>query len=266
MNLNFADGRVRLMGILNVTPDSFSDGGENFAPGDAIASARRMIADGADIIDIGAESTRPYGGAAPVDVKTEIARLAPVLPKVIEFGVPVSIDTMKAEVAEYALDQGAMIINDVWGLQRDPGMAKLAARLNVPIIAMHNRKEAQDGIDIMTDMHAFFARTFEIAQAAGLAREKLILDPGIGFGKTFEQNLIVLKNMDQLKRYGLPVLVGASRKVFIGKISGAEPQQRGPGTIAAHFEAVKRGATILRVHNVAEMRQALSVVEAINNA
>ncbi len=263
---DFNDNQVRLMGILNITPDSFSDGGENLSPENAIVTAMRMKAEGAALLDIGAESTRPYDNAVLVDAVTERARLAPVLKEIVALGLPVSIDTMKAEIAEFALKAGAKIINDVWGLQRDAQMAPLAAAYRAHVIVVHNRDNADDAVDIMADMHDFFQRSFIIALAAGLPREKLILDPGIGFGKTLRQNLIVLKNMEELKRYRLPVLVGASRKRFIGEISGTEPRERGPGTIAANFEAVRRGAAILRVHEVAQMAQALKVSEAIVDA
>jgi dihydropteroate synthase len=251
------------MGVLNITPDSFSDAGKNFHAGDAFASAGRMKADGAALLDIGAESTRP--GHTPVDETEEIERLRPVIRKISALGLPVSIDTTKSKVAAFALNEGASLINDIWGLQGDPEMALLAGARAVPVIIMHNRKDADASIDIMADMHAFFQRSFIIATAAGIVREKLILDPGIGFGKTFEQNLIALKNLGELKRYHLTILVGASRKSFIGKIISSTPEQRLPGTIAAHLEAVKRGATILRVHDVAEMMQALKVSDAIEH-
>lgn len=264
MSMSFADGRVRLMGILNVTPDSFSDGGLHLNEADAVRAAARMKQEGADVIDIGAESTRP--GHIPVSAAEEIARLKSVVKKVVALGSPLSIDTTKAEVAAFALDSGAAIINDIWGLQGDPEMACLAAARNVPVIVMHNRTEANAAIDIMADMDAFFARSFAIAASAGLARDNIILDPGIGFGKTFEQNLVVLKNLESLGKHQLPVLVGASRKSFMGRIVKSEPQQRLPGTLATHLFAARNGATILRVHDVWETLQALRVQEAIAHA
>src|ERR1700759_4320861 len=171
-----------VMGVLNVTPDSFSDGGKFLAPGLALAQAKRLIADGADIIDIGAESTRPYGGAQPVSAEMELRRLQPVLAEVVGLGLPVSIDSMKAEVVAWALDQGAAIANDVWGLQRDGEMAAAIAARNAPVIAMHNRDRADPSIDIMRDIAAFFDRSLEIAAREGIARENIVLDPGIGFG------------------------------------------------------------------------------------
>jgi dihydropteroate synthase len=254
-----------VMGVLNVTPDSFSDGGKFLAPGQALAQAKRLIADGADIIDIGAESTRPYGGAQPVSAEMELRRLQPVLAEVVGLGVPVSIDSMKAEVVAWALDQGAAIANDVWGLQRDPGMAAVIAARNAPVIAMHNRDRADPSIDVMQDIAAFFERSLEIAARAGLARENIVLDPGIGFGKTQEQSLITLARLDELKSFGLPLLVGASRKVFIASVSPSEPQQRLGGSIAAHLSATRRGATIIRTHDVAETVQALRVLAAIED-
>jgi dihydropteroate synthase len=259
-------GRPIVMGILNVTPDSFSDGGRFLDPDTAIAHARRMVAEGADIIDIGAESTRPYGSAAPVSPSEEMRRLDPVLAAVIDLGVPVSIDTMKAQVAAAALAAGASIVNDVWGLQRDPDMADVVARRAVPVIMMHNRETADPAIDIMADIAAFFDRSLAIAARAGIPRDRLVLDPGIGFGKTPEQSLTALARLDQLKAFGLPLLVGASRKRFIDKVSPAPPDSRLGGSLAAHLGAVASGARIIRVHDVAETVQAFRVVAAIRDA
>jgi len=252
-----------VMGVLNVTPDSFSDGGQFIAPERALAQARRMIAEGADIIDIGAESTRPYGGAQPVSAEMELRRLQPVLADISALGVPVSIDSMKSEVVAWALDGGAVIANDVWGLQRDERMAELLAARNAPIIVMHNRDRADPAIDIMADISAFFARSLDIAEKAGLPRENIVLDPGIGFGKTHEQSMIVLAHLNELSSFGLPLLVGASRKLFIASVSPSEPQQRLAGSIAAHVIAAKDGAQIIRTHDVAETVQALRVAAAI---
>src|SRR5215470_11518061 len=181
-------GRPVVMGVLNVTPDSFSDGGRFLDPAAAIDQARRMAAEGADILDIGGESTRPYGGAVAVPTEEEIARLAPVLPAVVALGLPVSIDTMKAEVAAWALAAGAAIVNDVWGLQRDGDLARVVADHAVPVIVMHNRAAADPSIDIIADICAFFSRSLDIAARAGIARQSIVLDPGIGFGKTPEQS------------------------------------------------------------------------------
>src|SRR6516165_8729778 len=173
--------RALIMGILNVTPDSFSDGGRFIDPTSALTHARRMVSLGADILDIGAESTRPYGGAVAVPMEEEIRRLTPILPAAAELGVPVSIDTMKSEVAAWALASGATIVNDVWGLQRDRAMAHVAAEHGTPVIIMHNREHADPALDIMAEISAFFARSLEIAVAAGLPRHNIVLDPGIGF-------------------------------------------------------------------------------------
>lgn len=251
-----------VMGILNVTPDSFSDGGQFIAPEQALAQARRLIAEGADIIDIGAESTRPYG-SQPVTAEAEMARLKPVLAEVVALGVPVSIDSMKSEVVAWALDQGAAIANDVWGLQRDAGMAPLVAARSVPVIVMHNREQADPAIDIMQDITAFFERSLEIAARAGIASDRIVLDPGIGFGKTQEQSMMALARLAELDVFRLPVLVGASRKRFISTIVASEPQQRIGGSIAAHLIAARNGARIIRAHDVAETVQALRVAAAI---
>jgi len=259
-------GRPLVMGILNVTPDSFSDGGQFLDPSVAIAHARDMAEQGADILDIGAESTRPYGGAQPVSASEELARLKPVLPEVIGLGLPVSIDTIKAEIAAWALDQGAAIVNDVWGLQRDPAMAPLVAERDVPVIVMHNRNAADETIDIVADVIAFFSRSLEIAARAGIAREKIVLDPGIGFGKTVEQSITCIARLAEFARFGLPLLVGASRKRFINSVTPALPGERLGGSIASHLEAVKNGAAIVRVHDVAETVQALRVAAAIEAA
>jgi dihydropteroate synthase len=259
-------GRPLLMGILNVTPDSFSDGGQFLDPQLAIARARRMVTEGADVLDIGAESTRPYGGAAPVAAEEEWRRLAPVLPAVVALGLPISIDTMKAAVAEKALAAGATIVNDVWGLQRDPDMARVVAAHAVPIVIMHNRDAADAGVDIMADIAAFFSRSLDIAGHAGIVRENIVLDPGIGFGKTPEQSIIAIARLAELKSFGLPLLVGASRKRFIDKISPAPPDQRLGGSIASHLTAVASGAAILRTHDVAETVQALKVAAALRAA
>ena len=253
------------MGVLNVTPDSFSDGGKFFDAAHALDQARRMIAQGADILDIGAESTRPYGGAVAVPLQEEIRRLEPVLPAAGELGAPVSIDTMKPEVAAWALAAGASIINDVWGLQRDPQMARVAAQCAAPVIVMHNRQSADPSLDIMAEIAAFFARSIEIAAAAGIARQNIVLDPGIGFGKTPEQSLTAIARLHELKSFGLPLLVGASRKRFIAKVSPAPPNERLGGSIAAHLFAVANGAAIIRTHDVAETVQALRVAAALRD-
>jgi dihydropteroate synthase len=253
-----------VMGILNVTPDSFSDGGKFIAPEHALTQARRMIAEGADIIDIGAESTRPYG-SQPVSADEELERLQPVLAEVIALGIPVSIDSMKSPVVGWALDQGAAIANDIWGLQRDPDMAGLVAERQAPVIIMHNRDEADAGIDIMKDITSFFARSLAIAAKAGISPDHIVLDPGIGFGKTQEQSITVLARLDELAVFNLPLLVGASRKRFIDTITPSAPDRRLGGSIAAHLIAANSGARIIRTHDVAETVQALRVTAAIGD-
>ena len=259
-------GRPIVMGVLNVTPDSFSDGGHFFDPERAIDHARRLVAEGADILDIGAESTRPYGGAVAVSADEEMRRLDPILPAVLGLGIPVSMDTMKATVAAWALDAGAAVANDVWGLQRDDDMALVVAARGVPVIVMHNREAVDPALDIMADIAAFFSRSLAIADHAGIAREHIVLDPGIGFGKTPEQSIIALARLAELKSFGLPLLVGASRKRFIDSVSPAPPDRRIGGSIASHLLAVASGAAIVRVHDVAETVQALKVAAAIERA
>jgi dihydropteroate synthase len=254
-----------VMGVLNLTPDSFSDGGQFTTPERALAQAQRMIAEGADIIDVGAESTRPYGGAQAVPAEEELKRLQPVFARIVSLGVPVSIDSMKSEVVAWALDAGAAIANDVWGLQRDAAMVKLVAAQRAPVIVMHNRDRADPAIDIMTEIAGFFARSIEIAAQAGIPRQNIVLDPGIGFGKTSEQSLTVLARLGELKSFGLPLLVGASRKRFIASVVASEPDQRLGGSIAAHVIAVQNGAKIIRTHDVAETVQALRVAAAIRD-
>jgi dihydropteroate synthase len=258
--------RPLVMGVLNVTPDSFSDGGRFLDPAAAIAQARRLAAEGADIIDVGAESTRPYGGAVRITAEEERARLEAVLPEVIALGVPVSIDTLKASIAAWALDLGAAIVNDVWGLQGDPDMAHTVADYDAPVIIMHNRESADPAIDIVTDVTDFFRRSLDIAARAGIERERIVLDPGIGFGKTPEQSVICIARLDAWRQFGLPLLIGASRKRFIHTLTPSDPMERLGGSLAAHLLAVERGAAILRVHDVAPTVQALAVTAAIRRA
>jgi len=189
-----------------------------------------------------------------------------VLPAIVKLDLPVSIDTIKASVAAWALDRGATIVNDVWGLQRDPEMVKLVAARGVPVIVMHNRESADESIDIIADVVAFFTRSLEIAARAGIAREKIVLDPGIGFGKTPEQSIICLARLSKFRRFGLPLLVGASRKRFINSVTPSAPDDRIGGSIASHLLAVENGAAIVRVHDVKETVQALRVASAIGAA
>jgi dihydropteroate synthase len=258
--------RPAIMGVLNITPDSFSDGGHYLDPQTALVHARRLVEEKADILDVGAESTRPYGGAVAIAAAEEIRRLAHVLPGAVALGIPVSVDTMKAEVAAWALAEGASIVNDVWGLQRDPDMARVVATHAVPVIVMHNRESADASLDIMAEIAAFFSRSLEITDRAGIARNNIVLDPGIGFGKTPRQSMTAIARLSELKSFGLPLLVGASRKRFIDTVSPSPPDQRLGGSIAAHLLAAANGADIIRVHDVAETVQAMRVAAAIGGA
>jgi dihydropteroate synthase len=258
--------RPVIMGVLNVTPDSFSDGGQFLEPPAAIEQARRLAAEGADIIDIGAESTRPYGGMRPVSLDDERARLEPVLPAVATLGIPVSIDTIKAKVAAWALQAGATIVNDVWGLQRDADMARVIAEHGAPVIIMHNRDTADPDIDIIAEVDEFFSRSLEIAWTAGIARDRIVLDPGIGFGKTAEQSMTCIAKLEKFRSFGLPLLVGASRKRFIASVTPSEPSERLGGSLAAHLIAAENGAAIIRTHDVGPTLQAFAVAAAIRRA
>lgn len=264
-------GTPVVMGILNVTPDSFSDGGEFFTPADAIGQAGRMAADGAGLLDLGAESTRP--GSERVSPDDQIARLRDILPAVVKLGLPVSIDTTHAAVAAFALDAGAAILNDVSAGRDDPGMFALAAERGVPICLMHmlgapKTMQADPHYDdVISEVCNFLAQRRDQAVAAGVAPERIILDPGIGFGKTLQHNLSLLANVEELAALGHPVLVGPSRKRFIGELTGVEaPADRVPGTLAACLACWRAGAGIFRVHDVAAASQAFAVARAIDNA
>jgi dihydropteroate synthase len=251
-----------VMGILNVTPDSFSDGGDYFDAGAAIAHARTMAAEGADIIDIGGESTRP--GAVEVPMQDELDRVIPALEALsaLDLGVPLSIDTYKALVADQAVQSGAVLINDVHGLQRDPEIADVAALHRVPIVAMHWDKERDTTKPLLDEMRRYFDRSIAIADKAGIARWQLLLDPGFGFAKSFAENYELLANLPALAAYGLPLLVGMSRKSMIGKLLGNESGERLAGTIATSVLAYLGGAHIIRVHDVGANRDALRVAAA----
>jgi dihydropteroate synthase len=254
----------QLMGILNVTPDSFSDGGRHIDPSVAVARARAMVAEGAAIIDVGGESTRP--GHSPVSQDEELQRVVPVLHALADLNAPISIDTGKAAVAREAARLGACVINDIWGLQRDSSMADAVAETGSAIVVMHNRKQADPAIDILDDVERFFERSLNIAAGAGVALGRILLDPGVGFGKTRQQNHACIWNLDRFRRFGAPILVGLSRKSFIGGIIDAEVDRRLPGTLAADTIALIRGASVLRVHDVAENRAALAVFTALKAA
>jgi dihydropteroate synthase len=261
-----AKRRPLVMGVVNVTPDSFFSGSRFLEPEAAIAQAKRLVAEGADILDIGAESTRPYGGAVAVEPDEERARLDAILPEVIALGVPVSIDTLKASIAAWAVDLGAAIVNDVWGLQRDPEMAGIVADRDVPVIVMHNREKADPAIDIIADVTAFFAHALELAARAGVRRDRIVLDPGIGFGKTAEQSITCIARLDVWRGFGLPLLVGASRTRFFPTMGPPAPPDGAGGSVAAHLLAVENGAAIVRTHDVAATAQALAVATAIKRA
>jgi dihydropteroate synthase len=253
------------MGILNVTPDSFSDGGRFTSRDRAVQQARKLIADGADIVDVGAESTRP--GHTPITAEEEWARLAPLLEPLLEVvDAPFSIDTYKAATARRATEMGVVVVNDVWGLQHDAAMADTVAEAGAALIVMHNRTETDPAIDILADLRRFFDHSLYLAQRAGIARERIILDPGIGFGKTKQQNLAALAATTELQDYGLPILIGISRKSIFGALLGATVDGRLIGTIAANLVTAMYGARLFRVHDPAEHRAAFTVLDAIVSA
>jgi dihydropteroate synthase len=254
------------MGIVNVTPDSFSDGGDFLDHDRAIAHGLRLVAEGADILDIGGESTRP--GHAPVSAYEEIARIFPVIRALAaQTDVPISIDTMKAEVARAALEAGASIINDVWGFQHDAELAKVAALADVPVIVMHNRETDDPTIDVMAEVLAFLRRSIEIGLAAGVKRERIIVDPGFGFGKTHQQSLTTVRDLARLRdELGCPVLLGVSRKRAIGRATGHEaPKDRVIGSLATAVIGAMNGASIVRVHDVAPHVDAMKMFAAIQH-
>jgi dihydropteroate synthase len=258
--------RPLVMGIVNVTPDSFSDGGLNLAAGNAVASALRMAAEGADVIDVGGESSRP--GHVPIPAEEEWGRVQPVLTGLAQTGAslpPISIDTWKADIARRAIAAGASIINDVWGFQRDPDIARVAAETGAAAILMHNRDSVDAQIDIVADILRFLERSLDIARMAGMPDDRLVLDPGIGFGKTIAQSYEAIAALPRLKALGFPVLLGLSRKAFIGRVfePPPPPTARLPGTIAANVYGVLGGADIIRVHDVAEHVQALRVLDTL---
>ena len=253
--------RTLIMGILNITPDSFSDGGDNFNIQRAVEHALLMIKDGDDIIDIGGESTRP--GSKFVSAEEELKRVVPVIKELSKItDIPISIDTYKAATAEGAILAGADIINDIWGLQKDPKMAETAAKYNVPVIAMHNNDGHEYSRDIMEELKLFFDKTFEIAENAGIPKENIILDPGIGFGKVYEQNIEVLGRLEELTVLGR-VLLGTSRKSTLGKILDLPPKERMEGTLATTVIGIQKGADIVRVHDVLENKRCAMVADAI---
>jgi dihydropteroate synthase len=263
--LRLLRGRPAIMGILNLTPDSFFDGGRFEHLEAALAQARRLSAEGCDILDVGGESTRP--GAKPVPEADEWRRLEAVLAALAsDLPVPLSIDTSKAAIAQRAIDCGAVLVNDVWGLQKDPAMANTIAQAEAAVVIMHNRADKDETVDIIGDMRRFFDRSLALADRAGIPRALIILDPGIGFGKTSRQNCQALTRLGEFADLGLPVLVGTSRKGFLGSLGTKGAERTLSGTLAANLAAAAAGAAIFRVHDVAEHVAALAVFHTIRSA
>lgn len=253
--------KTMIMGIVNVTPDSFSDGGRFYDIDRAVEHAKRLVADGADIIDIGGESTRP--GAEKVSLEEELRRVIPVVKAVAqEIDVPISIDTYKAEVAKQAIEAGAHIINDVWGAKADAKMAEVAAFYDVPIILMHNRHDLQYR-DLISDMISDLMESVAIAKRAGVKDENIILDPGIGFAKTLEHNLEVMRRLDEFAKLGYPLLLGTSRKRFIGHVLDLPVNERVEGTGATVCLGIVKGAHIVRVHDVLPIARMAKMMDAM---
>jgi len=256
------DNRTLIMGILNGTPDSFSDGGEYNLPETAANRAKQIELEGAHIVDFGVESTRP--NYVPIAVEEEIARMETLLSEVYNAtSLPISIDTYRAKSADYALSHGAHILNDIWGFRYDPEIADVAAQYGAPVILMHNQ-EGTDYDDIIDDIKAFFMRSVDIAVKAGIPYQNIWVDPGIGFGKTNEQNIEVIQRLGELTAYEFPVLLAPSRKRFIGSILNEEdPKRRDEGTVAVCIAGIVQGVDMVRVHNVDMHRRAIAVADAI---
>ncbi len=253
--------RTYVMAVLNVTPDSFSDGGRYLDPEAAVAQGLELARQGADLIDVGGESTRP--GATPVPAREELRRVLPVVERLARAtDVPLSIDTYKAEVAEAALRRGARLVNDVWGLAADPGMARVVARYGVPVIVMHNQREAVYG-DLMGEILRALEAAVARARAAGVGDDRIIVDPGLGFGKDTGHNLEVLRRLGELRVLGRPILVGPSRKRTIGHVLGLPVDQRLEGTAACVALAIAAGADVVRVHDVEAMARVARMADAV---
>ena len=258
------DKRTYIMGIVNVTPDSFSDGGRYSKMDQALFHAEQLVRDGADILDIGGESTRP--GAANVSEDEELNRVIPIIQQISrEIDIPISIDTYKAEVAKQALQAGAHIINDIWGAKADPLMANVAVTSEAPIILMHNRIEAVYH-DFIPNVIDDLLESIELVKRAGVQSDRIILDPGIGFAKSFQQNLLLMKNLDKIIDLGFPVLLGTSRKSMIGNVLNLPVEERLEGTIASNCFGIQMGCQMVRVHDVKEMVRAAKVMDAIISA
>lgn len=259
-SLTFGE-RTLIMGILNVTPDSFSDGGDFLSVDRAVAHARQMIADGADVIDIGGESSRP--GHTQITAEEELHRVIPVIRRLAqETDAVLSLDTIRPEVADEAIQKGVHMINDIWGLQRDPAMAEVAARRQVPVVIMHNQADTEYE-DLIGEMKAFFHRSLVIAREAGIREDRIILDPGFGFGKTPAQNIRVMAHLDEFIALGYPFLLATSRKSTLGKILDLPPKERVEGTIATPVLGIAQGVDMVRVHDVRENLRAAKVADAI---
>lgn len=254
--------KTYIMGIVNVTPDSFSDGGEFASVEKAVSQAKRLIAEGADIIDVGGESTRP--GSEEISAPEELKRVLLVVKALLkEVNVPISVDTYKASVAQAVLKEGVHIINDVWGLSRDKEMAKVIASFQVPVVIMHNQIGTKYSSDIMEEIKRFLTGGINRALQAGVKEEQIIIDPGIGFGKDFQQNLIVISRLEELQELGYPLLLGTSRKSFLGKILDLPPKERVEGTLATTVLGIMKGTDFVRVHDVKENQRGAKVTDAI---
>ena len=256
------------MAIVNVTPDSFSDGGERFDTTQAIADGLRFVSEGADIVDVGGESTRP--GSQPTPVDEELGRVLRVVEELAKRDVIVSVDTRRAEVARHCLEAGARVVNDISALRDDPALLPLLVQRGAPVVLMHRRGQAENKYegpayrDVVEDVRDFLLERAQAAEAAGVAHERIAIDPGIGFGKSVEENLALIEGVGRLAATGYPVLIGSSRKGFIGRLTGVrEPRRRDPASVWLAVEAARLGASILRVHDVAGTRQALAVWAAM---
>jgi dihydropteroate synthase len=264
-NLDFGE-RTFVMGILNVTPDSFSDGGLYSSTKTAIEHAKKMIENGADILDVGGESTRP--GATPVSIEDELRRVIPVIAELSKLDAIISVDTYKPEVAFKAVEAGARMLNDINGL-RTKGMAEFAASTRLPVVVMHmhgtprNMQDNPAYRDVVSDINSFFDERISFAVEHGIKKERIILDPGIGFGKKLEHNLEIIRRLREFKKHGLPLLIGPSRKSFLGAILGKPPSQRLEGTIAAVTASIINGADIVRVHDVSQVVMAVRVADKL---
>ena len=257
--------RALIMGVLNVTPDSFSDGGLHYSLDQALAGAREMIAEGADIIDVGGESTRP--GATRVEPEVEQSRVLPVIEALVnETDVIISVDTYREETARLAVAAGAHIVNDVWGVQREPAIADLAVETKAGLVIMHTGRERERDPDVIVDQFAFLNRSLEIAKLAGVAREQIVLDPGFGFAKDTAENIALMDRFAELSAFGYPFLAGTSRKRFLGATSGGEAAERDVATAASSAILRLAGADIFRVHDVAMNRSALALADAVLKA